>query len=192
MGGMNCEETKNSFSRSEFKHILISEMETLDRMAMWHTGNPFEAEELLQDTFVLALRFADSYKNGSNLRAWLLRIMRNRHISVLRRKNLERRVFEAEGRYSLTEWSIGQMSLGNTTRADSASLDELSDCVLAAMQELHPEFRDAIWMCDVEGLSYADAAKRAGRPIGTIMSRIHRGRRALRRRLGSREQLEAA
>jgi RNA polymerase sigma-70 factor (ECF subfamily) len=190
---MLSEETLHTFSRTEFKNTLISEIGTLDRMAMWHTGSPFEAEELLQDTCVLALRFADSYKEGSNLRAWLLRIMRNRHVSVLRRKNLEKRVFEAESHYALTEWSIGQMSLSNTMRESGSNIiDGLSDCVLAAMQELHPEFRDAVWMCDVEGLSYADAAKRAGRPIGTIMSRIHRGRRALRRRLGSRQQLEAA
>ncbi len=190
---MSCETQNIVINDIEFQRSLLTEIDTLGRMAYWHTGDSEDAEELLQDTCVLALRFADTYRDGSNIRAWLLRIMRNRHVSVMRRRSLEKRVAESEGRHALTEWAISETSRRSTRVRDSARHDEgFSDLVLEAMRELHPDFREAVWMCDVLGMSYADAAKKAGRPIGTIMSRIHRGRKALRKKLISREHLEAA
>jgi RNA polymerase sigma-70 factor (ECF subfamily) len=119
--------------------------------------------------------------------------MRNRHISMARRRSLERRVLEREGAHALTEWSVGGM--GRRTMESGGGVDgdlSFSDPVALAMDELRPEFKDAVWLCDVEDLTYAEAAQRLACPVGTIMSRLHRGRRALRRRLGSRRQLEAA
>jgi RNA polymerase sigma-70 factor (ECF subfamily) len=168
-------------------------VDVLKRMALWYTGDSMDAEDLVQDTCVLALRFCETYEDGSNLRAWLLKIMRNRHVSIGRRRSLEKRVFETEERHALTEWSIGEMGRRSMERGGGVDVDEgLSDPVLRAMQDISPEFREAVWMCDVEGLSYAEAAGRASRPIGTIMSRLHRGRLALRRKLGSARELEAA
>jgi RNA polymerase sigma-70 factor, ECF subfamily len=165
----------------------------LRRMARWYAGDPDEADDLVQDTLLLALRFIDTYEEGTNLRAWLLRVMRNRHISLARRRSLERRVLEQEGAHALTAWSVGDM--GRRTMEAGGGVDKdlsLSDPVALAMDELRPEFKDAVWLCDVEDLSYAEAAQRLACPVGTIMSRLHRGRRALRRRLGSRRELEAA
>ena len=70
----------------KFEKAICSELQTLHRMAVWYTGSPVEAQDLVQDTLLLALRFQDGYKQGSNLRAWLLKVMRNRHISVTRRR----------------------------------------------------------------------------------------------------------
>ncbi len=185
--------TEHTFSDSRIDTALAQEVSTLERMARWYTGDPMEAEDLVQDTCVLALRFGDSFRDGSNLRAWLLRMMRNRHISILRRKQLERRVFETEGRHTLIDWSIGETSRRSNGSGGGIQIDEgFSDPVSQAMDGLRPEFREVIWLCDVEGLSYAEAARKTSRPVGTIMSRLHRGRRALRRKLGSRRELEAA
>jgi RNA polymerase sigma-70 factor (ECF subfamily) len=178
---------------TDFTEELRQELPALRRMARWFSGDPHRAEDLLQDTLVLALRFKDNFREGTNLRAWLMRVMRNRHISLMRRKQLERRIMETEGRYSLTDWSIGAAGRRSMQRDGDVYRDHgLSDPVVSAMDELRPEFREVVWLCDVEGLSYADAASQISCPVGTIMSRLHRGRRALRRRLGSRQQVEAA
>jgi RNA polymerase sigma-70 factor (ECF subfamily) len=178
---------------TEFGNALHAELPAMRRMARWFAGDPHRGDDLLQDTLVLALRFQGNFRDGTNLRAWLVRVMRNRHISLMRRRQLERRILETEGRHALTDWSVGAAGRRTMRRdGDVCRDDGLSDPVVNAMDELRPEFREAVWLCDVEGLSYADAAQQAACPVGTIMSRLHRGRRALRRRLGSRQQVEEA
>ena len=101
--------------------------------------------------------------------------------------------FHTEGRHALVSWSIGASGRRSMQHDGDVYQDRgLSDTVVGAMDELRPEFREAVWLCDIEGMSYADAAQQISCPVGTIMSRLHRGRRALRRRLGSRQQVEAA
>jgi len=178
---------------TDFSQALHDELPSLRRMARWFAGDHHRAEDLLQDTLVLALRFRDNFKEGTNLRAWLMRVMRNRHISLMRRKQLERRIMETEGGHALISWSIGAAGRRSMQHDGDVYQDAgLSDTVVGAMDELRPEFREVVWLCDVEGLSYADAARQIACPVGTVMSRLHRGRRALRRRLGSRQQVEAA
>lgn len=172
---------------------LDAQIPALRRTARWLTGDWQKAEDLLQDTMVLALRFGDAFAEGTNLLAWLTRIMRNRHISNLRRRTLEQQILEVEGSHSLAAWSIGAMGRRAMGAGGDVSPDAgFCDTVVHAMDELRPEFREVVWLCDVEGMSYADAATAISCPVGTIMSRLHRGRRALRRRLGSRRQVEAA
>jgi RNA polymerase sigma-70 factor, ECF subfamily len=185
--------TENLNIDCETELAICDELKTLGRMAHWYTGDPAAAEDLVQDTMVLALRFMGSYKQGTNLRAWLLRVMRNRYISINRRRTLERRVYETEGRHALTDWSIGEAGRRSMARNGDVERDNsFSDPVFHAINSLRPEFRNAVLMCDVEELSYAEAAERAECPVGTIMSRLHRGRRALRTKLVSRHHLEAA
>lgn len=177
----------------DFGEALRDELPGLRRMARWFAGDATAADDLLQDTLVLALRFQDNFRQGTNLRAWLVRVMRNRHISILRRAKLERKILEAEGKHFVTNWSIGAAGRRTMRRGGDVERDTgLSDPVMSAMDNLRPEFREAVWLCDVEGLSYADAARQIECPVGTIMSRLHRGRRALRQRLGSRQLVEAA
>jgi RNA polymerase sigma-70 factor (ECF subfamily) len=162
-------------------------------MARWYAGDPTDADDLVQDTCVLALRFGDRFQQGTNITAWLLRIMRNRHISIARRRGLERRVLDSGERHTLARRSIGENALRSLGSEGGIRIgDDFSDPVSRALDTLRPEFREAVWLCDVEGLTYAEAAQRIGRPLGTIMSRLHRGRRALRKQLGSRRELEAA
>jgi len=177
----------------QFEQALSSHLPALKRTAAWIAGDEHRAEDLLQDTLVLALRFKDNYRDGTNLRAWLTRVMRNRHISNMRRKTLERRIMETEGHHALTHWSVGASGRRSTEMDGDVYVDDgFSDTVLSAMHELRPEFMEVVMLCDVEGLSYADAAARVDCPVGTVMSRLHRGRRALRKRLSSRSHIEAA
>ena len=189
--------TNNTIQNLSFSikstEIISAEIPALERMALNYTGDPADAEDLLQDTLVLALRFWGSYQEGTNLKAWLLKVMRNRYISITRRRKLEKRVLETEERHALADWSIGELGRRNMDRGGGIDRDlGLSDAVVSAMDGLRPEFRQAVWLCDVEEHSYIEAAERASCPVGTIMSRLHRGRRALRKKLVSRQKLNAA
>jgi RNA polymerase sigma-70 factor (ECF subfamily) len=176
-----------------FQNAVCQEIHTLKRMAVWYTGNSMDAEDLVQDTLMLALRFQDGYKAGSNLRAWLLRVMRNRYISLTRRRRLERRVQDHESSHALTDWSLSETGRRSMLEGGGVDADTgFSDPVVLAMSSLKPEFRDVVLMCDVEEMSYQEAAQRADCPVGTIMSRLHRGRRALKDKLVSRTHLNAA
>ena len=184
---------KTNHRKESFELTICRELPTLERMALWYTNDPNDASDLVQDTIVLAIRFQESYKSGSNLRAWLLKVMRNRYISLTRRHKLERRVYESEAHHALTDWSLSEV--GRRNREQGGGIDigtGLSDSVTHALQSLKPEFRAAVWLCDIEEMTYLEAAKKVNCPVGTIMSRLHRGRRALRDILGSREQLDAA
>jgi RNA polymerase sigma-70 factor (ECF subfamily) len=185
--------TSHTKPNQQFQEAVCREIHTLKRMAVWYTGNVVDAEDLIQDTLMLAIRFQDGYKSGSNLRAWLLRVMRNRHISLVRRRRLERRVQDHESSHALTDWSLSET--GRRSMLDGGGVDAdtgFSDPVELAMSSLKPEFRDVVLMCDVEEMSYQEAAQRAACPVGTVMSRLHRGRRALKGKLVSRSHLNAA
>ena len=178
---------------ASFENQLEHQSRNLMKLAVTLTHDFAAAEDLMQDTMLLALKFKDSYQEGTNIRAWLSRIMKNRYISIVRRRRLEEKTMEEEGRYSLRTWSIGEMGLRTTHREGNVYTDDgFGDTVTAAMDELNPEYRQVVMLCDVDGLSYAEAAGTLTCPVGTIMSRLHRGRRALRKRLGSRSELEQA
>lgn len=180
-------------TNSSFQEAICREMHTLERTAIWHTKNQADAQDLLQDTLILALRFQEGYKPGSNLRAWLLRVMRNRHISMTRRKRLEKRVLEHESTHALTDWSLSETGRRSMETHGGIDLDDgFSDPVVSAISSIRPEFRDIVMMCDVEEMSYIEASKLADCPVGTVMSRLHRGRRALKEKLVSRSNLNAA
>jgi RNA polymerase sigma-70 factor (ECF subfamily) len=176
-----------------FEMQLNEQFNNLMRLASRLCRNGACAEDLFQDTMVLALRFRDSYRDGTNMRAWLSRIMKNRHISILRRRSLETHIMESEGHHALKEWSVGEMGLRATSKDGGVHRDEgFCDTVRSAIDELKPEYRQVVMLCDIDELSYAEAADRLTCPLGTIMSRLHRGRRALRDVLVSRERLDQA
>ena len=184
----------NNFqNHNDFDLAVCRELGTLERMALWYTGNPEDAQDLVQDTVVLAIRFKESYRRGSNLKAWLLKVMRNRYISMTRRHKLERRVFESEAEHALTDWSMSETVRRNREQGGGVDLnDGFSDSVAQALDALKPEFRAVVFMCDIEEMTYMEAAEKVQCPVGTVMSRLHRGRRALKDILGSREALDAA
>lgn len=178
---------------SNFNGQLENQNRHLMKLAVSLTHDVSRAEDLLQDTLLLALKFRNSYQEGTNIRAWLSRIMKNRYISIVRRLRLEEKTMEEEAGYSLRAWSIGEMGLRSTHRDGNVYPDNgFGDTVSAAMKELKPEYRQVVMLCDVDGMSYAEAAGTLTCPVGTVMSRLHRGRQALRSRLVSRTHLDEA
>jgi RNA polymerase sigma-70 factor (ECF subfamily) len=173
--------------------MLNSNSEQLNRLARSLTGSHSSADDLFQDTMVLALRFKNNFDPETNMRAWLSRIMKNRYIINMRRKNLEAKVYKAEGGFALRQWSMGEMGL-RTGRADGDVYREKGFCdtVDAAIRRLKEDYRKVVILCDVNELSYAEAASTLDCPVGTIMSRLHRGRKQLKETLVSRERVEQA
>jgi RNA polymerase sigma-70 factor (ECF subfamily) len=177
----------------KYTNKLENEIKNLQRLAFRITKEESMAEDLLQDTMVLALRFQNSYKNETNLRAWLTQIMKNRHNSLIRRKNLENKIYNAEANYTISKWSIGEMSK-QAFAMDSSEYKGtgFSDDILLLLKSLNQNYKRVVELCDIEGLSYAEAAKMLDCPEGTVMSRLHRGRRELRRQLACQNLLTDA
>lgn len=177
-----------------FEDQLKLALPALHRAATWTTRDPERAADLVQDTVVLALRFRESFSSDTNMKAWLTRIMKNRYISLLRRQSLENRILAAEADFAISMWSMGESGRRAAEHSDAANRDPgFSDTVLHAVTELKQEYRQVVMLCDVDGMSYAEAAAALTCPLGTVMSRLHRGRRILQKRLGSRKELfEAA
>ena len=159
-------------------------LEPLYATAMRLTRNRADAEDLVQDTFVKALRFEDRFTPGTNLKAWLFTILHNTWKNRLRGAAREpvdvdsERVEEASAQAGATDGSVGvetpeRILLRSTLDAD----------VKAALDDMPEAFRQAVWLRDVEEFSYAEMAEMLGVPVGTVMSRISRGRRMLARKL---------
>jgi RNA polymerase sigma-70 factor (ECF subfamily) len=148
------------------------------------TGSRAGAEDLVQDTLLKAFRSRRQYRAGTNPRAWLLAILRNTFLNGYRRRNLERRVFDGPDADTLAPGWIGASSLRSTRDPQSGGLQPLLEApLLAAIDELPPEFKMTVLLADIEEMSYREIAESMSCPIGTVMSRLHRGRRWLRSRL---------
>jgi RNA polymerase sigma-70 factor, ECF subfamily len=169
--------------------------ETFEREALSHLGsllavgtrltkNTAEAEDLVQDTFVKAFRARRQFEAGTNMRAWLLRILTNTFINRYRRGGLEKSVFEGPDADPLADGWIGASTLAAMRDPESVALRPVLEREIGrALDELPEEFRLAVVLADVEELSYREIADVMGCPIGTVMSRLHRGRRLLKGRL---------
>lgn len=148
------------------------------------TGSRARAEDLVQDTLLKAYRSRKQYRAGTNPRAWLLAILRNTFLNSYRRRSLERRVFDGPDADTLAPGWIGASSLRAMRDPHSGALHQLLEApLLAAIDELPPEFRMTVLLADIEEMSYREIAESMSCPIGTVMSRLHRGRRWLRTRL---------
>jgi len=150
--------------------------------ALRMTRNPSDAEDLVQETLVKAYAGFHQFRPGTNLRAWLHRILANTFINGYRKK--KREPVQDLGDFQ-DDWHVGGDPLLPSARsAEAEALEQLSDSdILQALRELPAEFRTAIYLADIEGYPYREVAKIMDTPIGTVMSRIHRGRAKLRERL---------
>jgi RNA polymerase sigma-70 factor, ECF subfamily len=170
----------------DFEAGVLAQLDSLYRTALRMTNNPQEAEDLVQETMLKAFRFSDSYQRGTNLRAWLFRILNTSAINRYRKQAshpITTSLPEGEEFYlynRIRDLSGQELTTGAEDEVLSQYLDE---DVYKALSDLPPNFRMPIILADIEGLSYKEIAEALQIPIGTVMSRISRGRRQLQRSL---------
>ena len=164
----------------------MEHMPSLYTAALRMTRNPSDAEDLVQDTYLKAYRAFDTFQEGTNLKAWLYRILTNTFINSYRAKKRRPEETDIEDVESLYLFRrLGGLDGGGMGRsAEDEVLDRFTETdVKEALESLPEQFRLAVLLGDVEGFSYKEIAEILGVPIGTVMSRLHRGRRALQKRL---------
>lgn len=168
----------------EFEHEAMKHVDSLYRTARRMTRDERDAEDLVQETYFRAFRSAHTFQLGTNMRAWLFRILHNTHVNMNRAKwsTSESSIEELEEFY-LYDRMIGSES-PLPESAEDAVFRELVDAdITAAIEQLPPQFRITVLLCDVEGLSYREIADVTDVPIGTVMSRLSRGRKLLQKEL---------
>lgn len=166
----------------EFEEEAIPHMDVLYNFALRTTGNEDDARDLLQETYLKAYRFWDKYEKGTNIRAWLFRIMKNSYINRYRKETKEPATVD----YDDVE------NFYNSIRAESTDPNDLQeklfgnllgDEVSKSLASLPDDFRTVVILCDIEGMMYEEIAQFLDIPIGTVRSRLHRGRKLLQQRL---------
>lgn len=163
---------------------MLGHLDTLYAVASRMTRGSNEAEDLVQDTVVKAMRAQSQFEPGTNLKAWLLRILTNTFINRYRRGGMERDLMESPSADPLADGWVGAATMRGVRDPETQALKPLIEAELqAALDELPPDFRLAVVLSDVEELSYKEIADVMGCPIGTVMSRLHRGRKLLQVRL---------
>ena len=159
-----------------FEHTVLPHLHSAYNLARWITRNPHDAEDVVQEAYVRALRWFDTFKPGSDARAWLLKIVRNTAYTWLRSNRPEELVLQdAETTRELADSSRGP---------EDALLEKVnSELLRQALNELSVEHREALILRELEGLSYREISQVAKVPVGTVMSRLARARRELFTRL---------
>ena len=172
--------------RAKFTEMTMEHMPSLYTAALRMTRNPADAEDLVQDTYLKAYRAFETFQEGTNLKAWLYRILTNTFINSYRAKKRrpeQTDIDDVENLYLYRRLG-GLEGASSGCSAEEEVLDRFTESdIKDALESLPEQFRLAVLLGDVEGFSYKEIAEILDVPIGTVMSRLHRGRRALQKRL---------
>jgi RNA polymerase sigma-70 factor (ECF subfamily) len=177
------EQANRSDLESRFEAEALPLLPGMYSTAFRLTRNASDAEDLIQETFLRAFRGFHQFQEGTNLKAWLYRIMMNTFINIYRKKQREPQTVSDE---DIADWYLysKMAESGVEPSAETEVIESLPDeDVQEALSSLPEQFRVAVLLADVEGFSYKEIAEITGVPIGTVMSRLHRGRKALEKRL---------
>ena len=171
-------------SREEFEAEALKHLDALYASALRFTRDPRDAEDLVQDSFLRACRFLDRFEPGTNMKAWLFRILTNTFINKYRRSTRERSLVDGPEREMVTDQLHSPEAADRAENPERALLDRLvSEDVLAAIDAVPIDFRMVVILADIHDFSYKEIADILDVPVGTVMSRLYRGRRHLQRSL---------
>jgi RNA polymerase sigma-70 factor (ECF subfamily) len=171
---------------ARFAEDAMEFMPSLYSAALRMTRNPTDAEDLVQETYLKAYRGYGGFTEGTNLKAWLYRILTNTYINsyrAKRRRPEESDIDDVEELYLYRRLGALESAAAGRSAEDEVLDSFTDDQVKAAIESLPDQFRIAVLLADVEGFSYKEIAEMTDVPIGTVMSRLHRGRRALQKSL---------
>lgn len=166
---------------ARFEQDALPFLDQIYAGALRMTRNPSDAQDLVQETFIKAFRAFGGFQEGTNLKAWLYRILTNTYINQYRKAQREPRVNPTDEIHDWQMADAARHSSGGLRSAESEALDLLPNTVIAdAFAQVPDDFRNAVYLADVEGFAYKEIAEIMDVPVGTVMSRLHRGRKALR------------
>ncbi len=175
---------QNNRTKQEFEELALAHLDPLYSAALRLTKNERDAEDLVQDTCMRAYRFFDKFERGTNMKAWLFKILTNTFINKYRRKVKERTVTEGAEREAVHERFISRDATDFAANPEQYFFDRLlSDDVLRAIDALPIDFRLVVILADLQEFSYKEIAEVLECPVGTVMSRLFRGRKLLQKTL---------
>jgi RNA polymerase sigma-70 factor (ECF subfamily) len=177
---------KTDSTRQEFERLAMKHVDSLYASALRFTKNERDAEDLVQDAFLRAFRFFDRFERGTNIKAWLFKILTNTFINRYRRTMKERSIVEGGDRSAVHDHFVSREASESAANPEQSFFDRLlSGDVLRAVDSLPIDFRMVVILADLQEFSYKEIADILDVPVGTVMSRLYRGRRLLQKALAT-------